>query len=257
MVVIASVSTRSAGTAQWLAACWVVIWGLWRGAAWPTPRGCPPRPPLLNWAHDRDVHENDVVVGLTPVIRRVVAARVWDRQLVDDLVQETLARVMSARHRIEDGTLTPYAVATARNLVCAIAQGQDRARRKAHLLMDETPAVPAESDLLQREESSVVGAALARLSPAEREMLLAHEVEGAATAELATRRGTTPGGDRRAAQSQPGQASGRVPARRRWNHSIDGSLPTGALSRCPPEIAAGSRNLIPQDMSWNATVAWC
>jgi RNA polymerase sigma factor (sigma-70 family) len=149
--------------------------------------------PLLDQDHDRDVHDHDVVVGLIPVIRRVVAARVRDHQLVDDLVQETLARVMSARHRIEDGILAPYAVATARNLVFAIAQGQDRARRKAHLLVDETPDLPPESELLQQEESSVVGAALTRLSPAEREMLLAHEVEGTGTAELATRRGTTPG----------------------------------------------------------------
>src|SRR5690349_24340795 len=61
----------------------------------------------------------DVIVQLIPLIRRVVAARVRDRQLVDDLVQETLARVISARHRIERDTLAPYAVAVARNLVVA------------------------------------------------------------------------------------------------------------------------------------------
>ena len=43
----------------------------------------------------------DVILDLIPVIRRVVAARVRDFQLVDDLVQETLARVMAARDRIE------------------------------------------------------------------------------------------------------------------------------------------------------------
>ena len=59
----------------------------------------------------------DVILELVPVIRRVVAARVRDFQLVDDLVQETLARVMAARDRIEQDTLAPYAVAVARNLV--------------------------------------------------------------------------------------------------------------------------------------------
>ena len=50
-----------------------------------------------------------------------------------------------------------------------------------------------DAEVLQREENTVVGAALARLSPAEREVLLAHEVDGAGTAELAARRGSTPG----------------------------------------------------------------
>ena len=39
----------------------------------------------------------------------------------------------------------------------------------------------------------MVGAALARLSPAEREVLLAHEVDGTGTAELAASRNTSPG----------------------------------------------------------------
>ena len=65
----------------------------------------------------------DVILELIPVIRRVVAARVRDHQLVDDLVQETLARVMAARHRIERDTLAPYAVAIARNLVGAAGTG--------------------------------------------------------------------------------------------------------------------------------------
>ena len=135
----------------------------------------------------------DVIVELIPVIRRVVAARVRDFQLVDDLVQETLARVMAARDRIEQGTLAPYAVAVARNLVVAVGQGQDRARRTAHLLVEETADPPPDTEVLQREENTVVGAALARLSPAEREVLLAHEVDGAGTAELAASRGSTPG----------------------------------------------------------------
>ena len=135
----------------------------------------------------------DVIVELIPVIRRVVAARVRDFQLVDDLVQETLARVMAARDRIDQDTLAPYAVAVARNLVVAVGQGQDRARRTAHLLVEETADPPPETEVLQRDENTVVGSALARLSPEEQEVLLAHEVEGAGTADLAARRGSTPG----------------------------------------------------------------
>ncbi len=137
--------------------------------------------------------EGDPIVELIPLIRRVVAARVRDYQLVDDLVQETLARVMAARHRIERDTLAPYAVTTARNLIIAVGQGTDRARRKAHLLVDGAADPPADHDLLQEEETSLVGLALARLSPAERDVLLAHEVEGTGTAELAARREVSPG----------------------------------------------------------------
>ena len=101
------------------------------------------------------------VIELIPVIRRVVAARVRDFQLVDDLVQETLARVMAARDRIEQDTLAPYAVAIARNLVAAAGKGEDRAKRTAHLLIDEATNPPADGEVLQREENTVVGAALA------------------------------------------------------------------------------------------------
>ena len=135
----------------------------------------------------------DPIVELIPLIRRVVSSRVRDYQLVDDLVQETLARVMAARHRIESDTLAPYAVTTARNLVFAVGQGTDRARRNAHLLVDGAADPPPDHNLLQEEETSVVGVALARLSPAERDVLLAHEVEGTGTAELAARRESSPG----------------------------------------------------------------
>jgi serine/threonine-protein kinase RsbT len=139
------------------------------------------------------VRSDDPIVELIPLIRRVVSSRVRDYQLVDDLVQETLARVMAARHRIESDTLAPYAVTTARNLVFAVGQGTDRARRNAHLLVDGAADPPPDHDLLQEEETSVVGVALARLSPAERDVLLAHEVEGTGTAELAARRESSPG----------------------------------------------------------------
>src|SRR6478609_5076165 len=139
------------------------------------------------------VRSDDPIVELIPLIRRVVSSRVRDFQLVDDLVQETLARVMAARHRIESDTLAPYAVTTARNLVFAVGQGTDRARRNAHLLVDGAADPPPDHNLLQEEETSVVGVALARLSPAERDVLLAHEVEGTGTAELAARRESSPG----------------------------------------------------------------
>lgn len=133
------------------------------------------------------------IIDLVPLVRRVVAARVHDPHLVDDLVQETIVRVMAARARVEGETLAPYAAVTARNLVASHARRDAAARRVAHLLADEDVTERPEEDLLRREERSAVDAALARLSPSEREMLLAHEVDGQDTATLAASQGSTPG----------------------------------------------------------------
>src|SRR3954447_8517395 len=69
---------------------------------------------------------NDVV-SMMPILRRVVGARVSDRQLVDDLVQETVTRVMAASSRIDREALIPYAIVTARNLVSRVGKSQNTA----------------------------------------------------------------------------------------------------------------------------------
>jgi len=135
----------------------------------------------------------DSLVGLAPLVRRVIAARVRDSHTVDDLVQETLARVMAARPRLEDSGLAPYAVVVARNLVFSMWQREDRDRRHAHRLVDVTAPRRPEEDVLQREESSAVAIALAQLSERERDTLVAHELDGEGTASLAATLGSTPG----------------------------------------------------------------
>ena len=133
------------------------------------------------------------ITELLPLVRRVVAAKVRDSQLVDDLVQETLVRVMAARSRVEADTLAPYATVTARNLIASLARSNDRARRRAHLLADDDQTERPEDEVLRQEQKAAVTTALARLNPAEREMLLAHEVHGRDTASLAAGQGSTPG----------------------------------------------------------------
>jgi serine/threonine-protein kinase RsbT len=135
----------------------------------------------------------DPILELLPLVRRVVGARVRDGHLVEDLVQETLARVMAARGRVEGDTLAPYAVVTARNLIASVAQREQRARRNAHLLVERDASGSPDEATLRQEETSLVAAALARLSPREREILIAHEVAGVDTASLAAERGSTPG----------------------------------------------------------------
>jgi RNA polymerase sigma factor (sigma-70 family) len=137
--------------------------------------------------------QHDDVVELAPLLRRVIGARVSDRQVVEDLVQETLTRVMAARRRLEPRALAPYAVVTARNLTRSLATSEDRSRRHAHRLIDLREPVLPEDQTVRREERQAITTALARLPRHDQEALVAHEVEGLDTTTLAASRDSTPG----------------------------------------------------------------
>lgn len=136
---------------------------------------------------------DDDVVALAPVVRRAIAGRVRNPHLVEDLVQETLARVVGSRDQVQGDDLAPYAVATARNLLASHLESRERARRNAPRLAEVDVAEPPDDGLIRREDRSTVRAALARLSEPERDVLVAHEVHGRTTADLAEDRSTTPG----------------------------------------------------------------
>jgi len=130
---------------------------------------------------------------VTSVVRRVAGARLHDPHLVDDVVQETLVKLMASRTSLDPSALGPYAIVTARNLVTSHWRRDDTSRRHAHRLVDVAHPRSPEDDLLLREEGEAVAAALARLSDRERDGLVAHEVEGLGTAALARRWDTSPG----------------------------------------------------------------
>ncbi len=131
--------------------------------------------------------------ALIPLVRRVVAARVPDPATVDDLVQETLARVLGAAGRVDREMLEPYAIVTARNVVASMWRDQDRHRRHQHRVVDLRPPVAPDEDVLAGEDRAAVAEALTRLSERERTTLLAHEVEGRDTRSLAAELGSTAG----------------------------------------------------------------
>src|ERR671913_2219505 len=133
------------------------------------------------------------ITELIPLVRRIVAARIPDRATVDDLVQETLARLLAAVGRIEPGMLEPYAIVTARNMVASHWRDQDRQRRHQHRVIDLRPPDAPDEDILARENRDAVIAALTRLTDRERETLLAHEVSGQDTRSLAAELGSTAG----------------------------------------------------------------
>jgi RNA polymerase sigma factor (sigma-70 family) len=133
------------------------------------------------------------VAELAAVIRRVVAARVSDADTVDDIVQETFVRLLAARGRLDDRALGPYGIVVARNLIASHWRRTANGRRLEHRLMDpREPAAPDER-VVEREEAEAVRAALERLAPAEKAVLLGHEVDGRATASLAADVGSTAG----------------------------------------------------------------
>ena len=69
------------------------------------------------------------VAALMPMVRRIVLARVGAHPSADDLIQETLVRVLAALPRVEPGMLEPYAIVTARNVVASMWRDDDRRDR--------------------------------------------------------------------------------------------------------------------------------
>lgn len=133
------------------------------------------------------------VAALLPMVRRIVRARVGAHPAAEDLIQETLARVLAKSSTIEDGMLEPYTIATARNVIASMWRDADRRRRNEHRMADpREPETPDQQVLLDEEQSAVVQA-LASLSEREREALLAHEVSGRDTQSLASEAGSTAG----------------------------------------------------------------
>lgn len=167
---------------------------------------------------------------VTTIVRRVAGARLADPHLVEDVVQETLAKLMASRTSLDSSALGPYAIVTARNLVATQWRRDDTSRRHAHRLVEVAPPSNPEDDVLLREESEAVMAALGRLSDREREALLAHEVEGRGTAALAQQWDTSPGAV--AAQLNRARAKLRV------EYLLESNGAEPPTDRCRPVLMA-------------------
>ena len=174
--------------------------------------------------------EHADIVQLAPVLRRVVGARLHEPQGVEDVVQETLLRVMAARCRLDTGALVPYAIVTARNLIAGQWRQTERNRRHEHQLIDLRPPAAPEDEVLQRADADAVAAALAELTSRERDAILAHELEGVDTSSLATEWGTSPGAV--AAQLHRARAKLRV----EYLVAAEGEAPP--TQRCRPVLFA-------------------
>jgi RNA polymerase sigma factor (sigma-70 family) len=131
---------------------------------------------------------------LAEAVRRVVAARISDPHTVDDLVQETLARVMEARKPLGAQAQLGYAIVTARNLVIDLARHDARLVKNRHRVIDLRGPEPPEEAILKAEERRALVTALNQIAPSDRHAVIAHEVLDVGTTRLALESGSTPGG---------------------------------------------------------------
>jgi len=90
------------------------------------------------------------VVELLPPLRRYVAARLNNPDDVDDVVQETVERLLSAREPLEPDTTLAYALVIARNVLANRGREAGRARRHAPRIIDLREPTRPEDVVLAR-----------------------------------------------------------------------------------------------------------
>lgn len=134
----------------------------------------------------------DDLIKLRGPLHRYVAAMVQSEQDVDDIVQETLVRMLQVTRRLEVETLSAYAFTVARNLVFTGARAQATARRHLPRLLDLNEPVRPDESATTAEARHALATALADLPPARRAVLLARDVHRRPLTELADHQQTTP-----------------------------------------------------------------
>jgi RNA polymerase sigma factor (sigma-70 family) len=128
--------------------------------------------------------EQAEILALLAPLRRFALSRLDDPHDADDVVQETLTRVLAARGRLEDATLTGYAFAVARNLIAAHYRDADLARRHAGQLVEPREPAQPEHVVLAAEDHRAPATALHDLPQHQRDQLVEHVVHEVAVTDL-------------------------------------------------------------------------
>ena len=155
-----------------------------------TSRGLAPSRTGTGWRLGGD---DEPLANVEAVVRRTLAARIRDRHLIEDLTQETLARLAGTEHRFSPDAERAYAVVTARNLLVSHFRRQSVRGRHLHRLLDNEGSDDPAQATLDREESDTMTSALGQLDPADRDLLMRHEVHGTDLATLAGEANVTSG----------------------------------------------------------------
>lgn len=137
--------------------------------------------------------ETEIVVHFAPRVRAMAVVRTRDRDLAGDLTQDTLLAVLQAmrkgqvrdRDRIEG-----FVAGVARNVINNYKRR--RLRHPESPLDEDTPAFAVADDHDGPERRRLMAAALAELSPPDRQVLRLTLVEGLKPGEIARQIGVSP-----------------------------------------------------------------
>jgi DNA-directed RNA polymerase specialized sigma24 family protein len=121
------------------------------------------------------------VAALTPGLRRYAEARHVNPADVDDLVQETITRLLEVRRRLDLATLFVYALAILNNLDRSNRRADDVARRHRHRLLDLDGPTSADDEVIRSEQQEALRTALDNLAPEVRALLVDHYGSDAVT----------------------------------------------------------------------------
>lgn len=113
-------------------------------------------------------------------VRTQVARFVQDRgdADVEDVVQESVARLLENQDRLTPDRWTPYAIVTARNLLVNRERRRVLASRHEHRLYDPEAVEGPEAGALLREEHAALDRAIRHLAPADRDLLIRQYGDG-------------------------------------------------------------------------------
>lgn len=153
-----------------------------------------------------------------------------DDQDVEDYAQETVARVLAVRDRLDDEVVGSYAFVTARNLVVSRRRSHDAARRRLPDLLDPTQHESGEDFTERREREKALLTALARLDANERDVLISHELHGESTHSIGHRHGKRP--------TAIAMQLARLRARVRLDYLLALRRAAPASARCTPVLLA-------------------
>jgi RNA polymerase sigma factor (sigma-70 family) len=121
------------------------------------------------------------------LIRRMVERRLDDSGTIDDIVQETLTRVLEVRGRLEQRSLASYAAIIARNLIVSQERRREVERRQAPRLFDPKHPETPEDLVLRDEDRKALVTALAPLSTRDRSLAVGHDAHGISATALGRR----------------------------------------------------------------------
>jgi RNA polymerase sigma-70 factor (ECF subfamily) len=142
----------------------------------PAPQGSDPGARRMRWSLSRSSDDDTLVTELYrqyrgPLLTFVLRLTGGDRQVAEDVVQETMVRAwrQAAQLDLTEPSLMPWLATVARRIV--IDQGRRKRARPAETgdaMLENVPVADTTEDLLRK---VIVAEALQALSPAHREVL--------------------------------------------------------------------------------------